>query len=193
MWPWEHVAFGYLLVSLYSHTRRRTSPDGAMVLAAGFGAMFPDLVDKPLSWTFGIFESGYAVAHSIFTLPVLAIVVLGSLRPRGLGRLGAAFLVGHTSHLVGDIIYPALLGDPPAVTAILWPLVQRPASEAGVGFLAQFVHYFGQWAVRIRALEFGPLLLFEAVLAVFVLLVWVYDGTPVLAEVRRRLQPERDV
>jgi len=184
MWPWEHVAFGYLLVSLYSHVVRGKSPDGRLALAAGLGALFPDLVDKPLSWTFGVFPSGYAVAHSVFVFPTLAVALWLAARRRGAAPLAVGFLVGHASHLVGDVVYPFALGDELAVSAVLWPVVVSPASPTEAGLVARTLFYLRSWIVRLWALELGPLLLFELALAGVVAAVWLYDGAPVLAECR---------
>jgi hypothetical protein len=184
MWPWEHVAFGYLLVSLYSHAVRRESPDGRLALAAGLGALFPDLVDKPLSWTFGVFPSGYAVAHSVYVFPTFAVALWLVFRHRGAASLAVAFVVGHLSHLVGDVVYPFLLGDELAVSAVLWPVVTRPASPTEAGLLARTLYYLREWIVRLWALELGPLLAFELALVGVVVAVWLYDGAPVLAEFR---------
>lgn len=192
MWPWEHVAFGYLLVSLYSHVVRRESPDGRIALAAGFGAVLPDLVDKPLSWTFGVFPSGYAVAHSIFVFPMFALALWLALYRRGEAALAVAFLVGYASHLVGDVIYPFLLGDELAVSAVLWPVVVLPSSPTEAGLVARTLFYLQAWVVRLWALELGPLLLFELALAGVVAAVWLYDGAPVFAECRALLTARSD-
>lgn len=192
MWPWEHVAFGYLLVSLYRHAVRGESPDAKVTLAAGFGAVFPDLVDKPLAWTFGVVPSGYAVAHSMLVFPAFALALGLWSRRRGAGRLAVAFLVGHASHLVGDVVYPYLLGDELAVGAVLWPVAAASSSPSEAGLVARTLFYLREWIVRLWALELGPLILFELSLAGVVVLVWLYDGAPVLAECRSFLASRTD-
>ena len=187
MWPWEHAAFGYLLVSLCWHGWRRESPDGKIALAAGFGAVAPDLVDKPLSWTFGVFPSGYAVAHSAFVFPVFAAALWLGFRRYDAGALAVALLVGYASHLVGDVIYPFLLGDELALSAVLWPVVVTTSSPTEAGLVARTLYYLHQWVVRLWALDFGPLLLFELALVGVVVAVWLYDGAPVLSECRAAL------
>ncbi|UPV76849.1 metal-dependent hydrolase (plasmid) [Halorussus limi] len=187
MWPWEHAAFGYLLVSLWWHLRRGESPDGRIALAAGFGAVFPDLVDKPLSWTLGVFPSGYAVAHSAFVFPAFAAALWLAARRRNAAGAATAFLVGHASHLAGDVVYPFLLGDELAVEAVLWPAVVSSASPTEAGLVARTLFYLRAWLVRLWALEFGPLLAFELALVGVVAAVWLYDGAPVLAECRTLL------
>lgn len=192
MWPWEHAAFGYLLVSLYSHAVRGEAPDGRLALAAGLGAVAPDLVDKPLSWTLGVFPSGYAVAHSAFVFPAFAAALWLSCRRRGVTRLAVAYLVGHASHLAGDVIYPFLLRDDLVLSAVLWPLVVQPASPTEAGLVARTLFYLRAWAIRLRALDLGPLLVFELSLVGVVAAVWLYDGAPVLAECRAHLASRSD-
>jgi hypothetical protein len=185
MWPWEHAAFAYVLYSLLVHVFRRRAPTGGPVYAVALGSQFPDLVDKPLAWSVGVFESGYAVAHSAFAFPFLAAGVLFASHRRGRLRLGVAFLVGHASHLAGDVVYPAVTDGHLAPTAVLWPIVEPPTSEARAGLLAQATRYFGEWFVQVRALDPGPLLLFEGLLALSVLLLWLLDGTPGLGPLRK--------
>ena len=127
MWPWEHLAVGYLAYSLYSRVvlgRRPTGPD-AVVLA--FATQLPDLVDKPLSWGFDVFTVGYGAAHSLLVVvPVLCVAGLLVARRRLPGRPVAAYAVGHLSHLAGDLVYPVLRGEPLPVGRLLWPVASFP-------------------------------------------------------------------
>lgn len=94
MWPWEHVAFGYLLYSVYAHVRRGEPPDALSTVAMAIAAVAPDLIDKPLAWEFDVFATGYALGHSVFlAVPLLAGVVAVARRT---DRLAAAdgFAVG---------------------------------------------------------------------------------------------------
>lgn len=178
MWPWEHVAFGYLLYSMTVHVVRRTSPSGGEAFVLAVAAVLPDLVDKPLSWTFGLVPSGYSVFHSIFVAPILALAVTVVAHRRGRTELGLAFGIGYASHLLGDIIYPLLSGDAVAPSKVLWPLVTLPAYEAEYSFVQRALFYFLEYAHRLLQLEFGPLLLFELSLTLLVFGLWMYDGAP---------------
>ncbi|MFB6130748.1 MAG: metal-dependent hydrolase [Salinigranum sp.] len=183
MWPWEHVAFAYVLYSLCSRAWRGEPPGGHAVFALSFGSLFPDLIDKPLAWTFGVFDSGYAVGHSAVALPVLAAAVLVPLARLDRRSLGVAFLFGHVSHLVGDVIYPYLEGGRLAFSILTWPAVRPSASGARAGFVSQFLHYFVAWWAQVRTLHPGPILLFEGTLGALVFSLWVADGAPGAAEV----------
>ncbi|MFC6964015.1 hypothetical protein ACFQL7_23110 [Halocatena marina] len=55
MWPWSHAAVGYLCYSIGTRLVGRRPTTGPTV-AVLFGALLPDLVDKPLSWVFGQFR-----------------------------------------------------------------------------------------------------------------------------------------
>ena len=75
--PLGHAAFGYVLYSLYTRLHLNHPPQGLAALALAFGTQFPDLIDKPLTWTFAVLPYGRSFAHSLFTLvPLLAILWL---------------------------------------------------------------------------------------------------------------------
>ena len=48
MWPWEHLAIGYLAYSLLGRLAWRRPPTVGTAITVAFGTQFPDLVDKPL-------------------------------------------------------------------------------------------------------------------------------------------------
>ncbi|MFC6724741.1 metal-dependent hydrolase, partial [Halobium palmae] len=79
MWPWEHVAVGYIAYSLLSRTPVARRPGRRESVAVVLGALGPDLIDKPLSWGLGLFADGYSMGHSVFfAVPLaLAAVVVG--------------------------------------------------------------------------------------------------------------------
>ncbi|WP_440010488.1 metal-dependent hydrolase [Halomicrococcus sp. SG-WS-1] len=178
MWPWEHLAFGYLCYSLTVHLVRRSAPETREVLALAVASVLPDLVDKPLSWSLGLFPSGYSIAHSVFVAPVVVAFALALAGWRGRLRYGAAFAVGYCSHLVGDVIYPAVLGEGLKPEVLLWPVVEMPAYENDYGLVERFVVYFSEYLEMLAELELSPVLAFELVLAASVFLLWVYDGMP---------------
>lgn len=137
MWPWEHLAFGYLFASV-AHERRTGRRIGSgEAVAVAVGTVLPDLIDKPLSWSLGVLPSGLSLGHSLaFTAFLIATVLVAS-RRKDRGSLGGAFAVGYVSHLAGDVLYPVLVGGPLSWSFLLWPVVSRPSS-AGVGFVARF-------------------------------------------------------
>ena len=196
MWPWEHLAVGYLCYSLSVRLSGRGAPRPWPVIALAVGTQFPDLVDKPLAWTVGVLPSGHSLAHSLFVaLPVAALAVsvgaaLGRRRggtargrddaARDDSHAGAAFALGYLSHLPGDAFYPALVGSEPNYDFLLWPVVPVPASETSVGFAEMVRLLLGRYVERLARGELSPYLAVELGLLASVLALWVADGLPPL-------------
>ncbi|WP_224268870.1 metal-dependent hydrolase [Haloprofundus salinisoli] len=187
MWPWEHLAFGYVLYSLFRHATGR-SPTGPEVFVLAAATQFPDLVDKPLSWTFGVMPTGYGLAHSIFVAPVLVAAALLVATRLGSVMWGAAFAVGYLSHLVGDVVYPYIEGDALSLDPLLWPLVNNTGAAPEAGSIELVVYYLVRWLGDLLRLDVGLLLAFELALATFVFGLWAYDGFPGVAMVVRPLR-----
>lgn len=187
MWPWGHVAFGYLLYSLGSRLGWRRAPAGREVAALGVAALLPDLVDKPLSWAFGLFPQGYSVAHSVFVAVPLALLVALLAVRADRARIGGAFLVGYWSHLVGDVLVAVVLRSQYALARVLWPLVALPAYDTDRGVLERALYY------AVNAVEFLGTTDSLAVLLVYfgplvaAFLLWLVDGAPGVAETHRFL------
>ena len=173
MYPWGHLALGYLFYSVASRVTRGTSPDGRTVVSLALGTQFPDLVDKPLAWTFGVLPSGRTLAHSVFTTAVVIGVVLYLTRQRH-SAAGSAFSFGYASHLLGDVIEPLLAGTYSGMEFLFWPLLGPVAPDLRPSFVEHFL-----------SLEFPALLLEEFHLVVLLLLVWLVDGMPVVADLAR--------
>ncbi|MFC6793255.1 metal-dependent hydrolase [Halobaculum halobium] len=133
MFPWDHLAIGYVAVSLLFRIRGRRV--GALACAAlALGSQFPDLVDKPLAWAFTVLPGGTTLAHSVFVAVPLSAAVYVLARHRARASVGAAFGVAYVLHLPADLLYgPLATGDPIRVGAVLWPLVSTPGTAAGAG------------------------------------------------------------
>lgn len=190
MWPWEHLAFGYLLYSATTHAANGEPPDGRAALALALATQVPDLVDKPLAWSFGVFPVGYAVAHSALVVVPTLVAVGVLLERRGVDRdLLSAYAVGHLSHLVGDLVYPVLEGRPLPLARVLWPLssYRGPSEETGV--LAHVLRYGNEYVHRLLALHPSPLLLVEVGLMIGVVVLWVSDGLPGLRAAYELVSP----
>jgi membrane-bound metal-dependent hydrolase YbcI (DUF457 family) len=180
MWPWEHLAFGYVLASLTNRlgTDRRLTAADALVI--GLATQLPDLIDKPLAWTVGILPSGLSLGHSLFfALPLSLLVVLVA-RSRGRTGLGVVFAVAYGSHLFGDALYPMLTGGSFSPRFVLWPLVPA-SSEAGVGFLSQLDLFVGRFLQFLGTPLGRVYLVLEAVLLVGATALWYVDGAPGLS------------
>lgn len=134
MWPWGHLGLGYLL-ALPLLARSDREDDYVALAALAAGTQLPDLVDKPLAWTFGVLPYGRAAAHSLLVLAGAAVVVLAGLRAF---RVGVPLLVGWATHVVGDVAYPLADGAVGEVTFLAWPLLALPDPTGDHGVLAYF-------------------------------------------------------
>ncbi|WP_435346650.1 metal-dependent hydrolase [Haloarchaeobius sp. HRN-SO-5] len=182
MWPWEHLAFGYVLYSLAAHTVWRRAPGGAETVALVLATQFPDLVDKPLSWGLELFPSGYAVGHSLLFAGPLATAVLVVAHRRGRLGVGTAFAVGYASHLAGDVLSPFLSGRPLGFERVLWPFVDFPAYETDRGFVGRFGYYVGRYLHEVAQPENLPFVLGYLALFGAVGVLWLTDGAPGVRE-----------
>lgn len=177
MWPWEHLFFGYLLYSGVVHLRHRRPPGDTGTIVLALATQFPDLIDKPGSWVFGVLPSGTSVAHSIFVAVPVAVFALVFARRRGVPEIGISISVGYLSHLVGDISYSALLGGKPSVGVVLWPLVS--AQSSGTVSVFPYVSYlFDKYVTYLLSPTGIVFVFFEILLITVGLLVWVRDSTP---------------
>jgi len=95
-----------------------------MVLLLLVATQLPDVIDKPLAWTFAILPSGRMLAHSlVVSLPILSVLVLLAAR-RGYGRHAVVFSAGYLSHIAGDFYPIVRLGtDYYFFPNLFWPLL----------------------------------------------------------------------
>lgn len=176
MWPWEHLAFGYIVYSSLHRLMSRRHPGETSALALGLGTQLPDLIDKPLAWGFNVLPYGRSLSHSIFTATVVCILglVWGSRSERS--RPAVAFCIGYLSHLAGDVFYPVMIGSSPNVAFVLWPLSERPPQPTGFLFN---VRYFVRAFLSFLGTPMGAVYLFlEFGLMGTALALWSKDGTP---------------
>ncbi|KAB1189952.1 metal-dependent hydrolase [Haloferax sp. MBLA0076] len=186
MWPWEHVAVGYLLVSVWSRVAKRPL-DSRAAIAVLVGTQFPDLVDKPLAWSLDILPSGISVAHSIFVSVPLSILVVLVARRFEVTTVGVAFALGYLSHIPADLFYSGFFfGNYGALGSFLWPISHGPDSSAA-GLFTQTWYYLSRFLVYLRQPEAWAYLLFEGILLGSAFLAWVSDGRPGLSLVKRSM------
>ncbi|MFD1600084.1 metal-dependent hydrolase [Halobellus rarus] len=193
MWPWEHVFFAYVLFSLYVHGRHRRRPTDPAVVALAVGAVLPDLIDKPLAWQFGLFETGYAVAHSVFVVvPVLFGVALLA-RRRGSETLTVAFTVGYLLHLVGDVLPASLSGRTLDLSPVLWPISNRLPIDAGGTFAESTGTLLVRYLTQLLTLDLTLVVGLQLGSILFGTALWLLDGLPGLAVFTAPIQRLRKV
>ena len=177
MWPWEHLAVGYLVYSLLVHLTDGRAPAAGGAIAVGLGTQFPDLVDKPLGWGTAILPSGPSLAHSlVFALPcILGVGIVAVALDRT--DLGAAFGIGYLSHLPGDVVYPVLLGGDLNLSFLFWPVTSASGSQPTAMF-AYVQELFAQFTAVLATPQGAFYLAFEALLILGTLVIWFFDGAP---------------
>lgn len=185
MWPWEHLAAGYLTYSLFTRVTRREPPSSGETLVLVFATQLPDLVDKPLAWLFGVLPSGLSLAHSLVVGLPVCLVVLAVTRRLGSGALGSAYCVGYLSHLAGDLVYPLALGGFPDPSFLLWPLTSATMTPS-LGFLARVASLWDSFAAFAVTPRGRLYLLVEACLLVVTFALWLVDGRPGLPHAWRQ-------
>ncbi|WP_254538908.1 metal-dependent hydrolase [Halomarina litorea] len=176
MWPWEHLAVGYVLVSLLWRLRGER-PDLLAAFAVAFGTQFPDLVDKPLAWVFGVFDSGIAAGHSVLVAVPLCTVLVALAYRAGYVRAAAAFSVGYFSHIPGDAFYPMFYGQPFRWKVFFWPISQG-AGEGQVDFLAQVLRFLSRTESFATSPQGATYIGFELLLLLTAFSLWALDGAP---------------
>jgi membrane-bound metal-dependent hydrolase YbcI (DUF457 family) len=184
MWPWGHLAFGYLLYSIGRRIGRRPRPDSHSVLSLVLGTQLPDLIDKPLAWWVPILPGGRTLGHSlVFAVPLVVVLAVLARRRRA-GRLVVAFAVGYASHLVGDLLEPLAVGNYWELNILLWPLTPTVLYDSEPSLL---------W--HLANITPSPVFLAEAGLGAFVVALWIADGAPILREFlglfRRPITPDK--
>lgn len=180
MWPWEHIAFGYLLYSPLLRIVTWRGPDGRMAVLLAFGAVLPDLVDKTLSWGLGVFPTGYALGHSVFVALPLGVALLARFR----SVRTTAFVAGYWSHLLGDVLDPLRRGAGIDTSRILWPVVVGDAYEESLG-LSRGLVYFTEFVSELPETDLTSPAILYLLLPGFALLVWLVDGAPGVGTCRR--------
>lgn len=195
MWPWEHLAVGYLLYSLYTHARGQGPPLTLPVVVLVLATQLPDLIDKPLAWGFGVLPTGRSLAHSLlFATPAIVLVGVSGLLAR-VPRTAPAFALGYLSHLAGDVAYPLITEGELRLGFLLWPIVPAADNGAlgGFGHLREVVMEFTEFLLTPRGTMY---LLFDGSLFLLALLVWTVDGMPgvrpVLDAVTPTTTPKRE-
>lgn len=188
MWPWEHLVVAYVLYSLLAHVVLRRSPTTRETIAVAVGSQLPDLIDKPLAWTFEITEGGYAIGHSILVVPIVCLAVLAAAGHYGAERsVAGAFSTAIGSHLVADIVNPVRLGRPPELRVILWPVATPPAYDRG-SFLDHFVAYFVRYADQLLGNGLSTQIVVQLGIGVGVVALWFYDGAPIVSDCWRAVR-----
>ncbi|OYR39210.1 hypothetical protein DJ82_04120 [Halorubrum sp. Ib24] len=181
MWPWEHVAFGYLLYSAYTRVRHGESPEATSTVAMATAAVLPDVIDKPLAWEFDVFATGSALGHSVFVAAPLLVGVVALSRNADRSAAADGFAVGYASHLLGDLLPASVRSGALVADRLLWPLGSAPP-DGHVSLGAGFDHYFAEYLASIVTLDPTPYVAVQAATLLATVALWTADGTPPLPD-----------
>lgn len=177
--------FAYVLYSAYSRAWLQRPPGDRAALVVPVAAILPDLIDKPLAWQLSVLPAGRSLAHSLlFAVPAVVAVLLVA-RHLGATDAGRAFAVAYLSHLPADSFYPAITtGVRVDLRYLLWPLV--PVDPVPTrSFLDRLVEIVLEFSAFVSGPEGWRFVAVQAVLVSLTLGIWLYDGTPGIAPVRR--------
>lgn len=188
MWPWDHLAVGYLVVSLWRRSRSRRPPREAEAIAVVVGSQFPDMIDKPLGWGTNLLPSGHSLAHSLTVAAPTSVLVYLIARRLDRGDVGVAFALAYLSHLPADVVYPMVLGRSPNVAFLFWPIVDIPPSQTDA-LAGRVLELLVQFIAFLRTSQGLTFLLVELSFLFVTLLLWRQDGWPGLGVVRRIVDP----
>lgn len=174
MWPWDHLAVGYLTVTALLRLGGEEPPDRPVVIAAVVGSLGPDLVDKPLAWVVSVLPSGVSLAHSALTCAVTLLVLWLVGLPR---RPLLAFGGGYVAHLAGDAAYGLLTNAPGAPEFLLWPLLSVPPAPP-TGPVVTVTTLFGFYRSFLASPAGQIYLLVDLLLFAVTFGIWIRHGTP---------------
>jgi hypothetical protein len=184
MWPWEHLAFGYLWYSLPRRLTGSGPPAETAVVALAVGTQFPDLIDKPLAWGLAVLPSGLSLAHSLLVAVPVWVVAVAVASRVGRPSVGVAAAVGYASHLAGDVLYPLVVDGTLRIRFLLWPLTRAPVVDAP-GLVFQVRLFLSEFGVFLASPRGRLYLLAEFVVMAATLAVWLVDGSPGIGLARR--------
>ncbi|WP_158855657.1 metal-dependent hydrolase [Halorhabdus sp. CUG00001] len=166
MWPWGHLAAGYLLYTAFERVLTDHPPGDLATIWLVVGTQLPDLIDKPLAWTLQVLPSGRSFGHSLLILVPLLLVAAY----RSSGRYRTAIVAlgtGHVTHLLGDIVYPLTVGQIHHVGFLGWPLIPPIDYPTTQSFLA-----------HLMGIDLTPWFTGQLALVVVAIVVWTVDGNP---------------
>lgn len=190
MWPWGHLAVGYLLYSISIHALLRRPPSDRAAIALVVATQFPDLVDKPLAWMLALIP-GRSLGHSFFFVGPLVLIGMLIAGRYDRPEAGAAWAIGIFSHLFTDVFSPlAILQMDVSLGFLFWPLIPVPMSTHG-GFFETILFYLNA-SISLLFTPIGVLFALSQIIPFTIMLtVWVYDGCPGLGLLTARFSSAR--
>jgi hypothetical protein len=189
MWPWGHLAIGYVCYATYTRYWHDEHPAGLPVVALAFMTQLPDLIDKSLAYEVGVLPEGRSLAHSILiAVPACLLATWVAYRTEGWrARASVAGVVGYATHLFGDAVWSLLALEFDALTFLAWPLLAAPDYDT-----TSFGGHVEQFRTAVGALGSGAVSPFvvEWLLFALMLCLWAWHRLPPLASAVAALRGE---
>lgn len=160
---WVHAAVAYLVYRVIVRSVSEEQPAGGDVIPLTGGALFPDLVDKPLAFIVSSLPSR-SMAHSLFvTVGLLAVV--GALASRREQRgVAGVFALGYLSHLGTDLVDSVFIPEE-TLSFLFWPVVTE-------------YHHIDTVGDLLALLSPTPYVLAQTVVTLVAIALWIGDGKP---------------
>lgn len=187
MWPWDHVALGYLLFASIRYVRGWPKPTAGVTAVVVIGSQLPDLIDKSLAWSLEVFSTGIAFGHSLWFLGMLAVLTGAAGVRYGRRSLPAALTIGVCSHLIGDVVFAVAVGSAMTYELVLWPIVTA-SPDPQVGMIASILFNWHEFLAFLHRPRGRWYLLAEVGLLLVAIGVWSRDGAPGFTELCRFLK-----
>lgn len=178
MWPWGHLAFGYLCYSLFARVETGRPPGDRATLLLALGTQLPDLVDKTLAWTLHVTATGYSLGHSVFVAAPLGVAVVTAAARWDRPQWGIGFAVGWWSHLAGDVLMGLAYRYPTAFARVVWPLSDLPPTSAPSTAADRILAYLLAFVDLLLSTGRAWLIVAYVGALTAVWLLWLADGTP---------------
>ena len=180
MWPWGHLAVGYIVFTVWSRLITRNPPSGRTTLVLALATQLPDLVDKSLQFTLHLYE-GRAIAHSLLVMIPFCVGAVLVARQYGQQQSATALTIGVITHLFGDSWRAILTNNVQSEAAyLLWPVLPAPSYAVDAPadhvdrLIAALTEAQGESLTDIVGSSMGVQLLLLLLFSV----IWLVDGSP---------------
>jgi hypothetical protein len=189
MWPWGHLAVGYLCYATYTRYRYDEHPAGAPAMVLAIATQLPDLIDKPLAYQWAVLPGGRALAHSLlFAVPVWTLGLWLAWRTTGWrARASVAGVIGYATHLGADSLWNLLAGEFGELSFLLWPALPIPEYDT-----TSFEAHLDRLLDAVGSLDLASSFVAEWVLFALAVGLWLSHRSPPLPTVLAALRGQGD-
>lgn len=184
MWPWDHLAFGYLLYLVLGAWKPSPHVDDLTFIVLAIGTQLPDVVDKPLAWSLGVLPSGLSLGHSFVFLALLTPLAVAVSNRHGRPVLAGALVTGVASHLVGDVLFALLVGSPRPYQFLFWPAIPA-VTEPSVGLVPTIGELWFEYLTFLSTPRHATYLVVDLLFNGMAVAVWITNGAPGTNAARR--------